>query len=247
MPAAINNPLVMLQEQHIFLCFFSDVGFRQSAMMAALIEASRDLYDGDIQSIPMPPDVPPEIPRVILRDRHGFHEVSVSPDRLIVSLRSNGYNSPDAIDAARMRACEFATSYARVNSGRVNRIALNRIRVLDGTDGAMRLVRYFVKPSLSDSASHPHGPLSRCENFEIHAHKRYSITEGLIINSWVRCKTAIKLPEKAPAISIEQDLNTLGEETDRRFEIAQVQSVYERMIPEADSIFNLYFPQGLQP
>lgn len=47
----------------------------------------------------------------------------------------------------------------------------------------MKFVNYFCRPELTSRETLPPGPLSRCDNFEIHAHKKYAINPDFVINS----------------------------------------------------------------
>ena len=89
-------------------------------------------------------------------------------------------------------------------------------------------------------------PFNRSESFEVHNHKVYVPQRKDIdyrINSWVRCKSASRVADDSPAILVEQDLNTLPNETDsRRFEPEQIRASFEMAALEADEILRKYFP-----
>jgi len=92
-------------------------------------------------------------------------------------------------------------------------------------------------------------PLKRPENFELHAHKVYTMSSGLNVNSWVRNKTALANDPEAggptPVVLVEQDLNTLTEvQHHTTFSAEDLASFLDVSTNELDEIFSAYYGQG---
>jgi hypothetical protein len=157
-----------------------------------------------------------------------------------------GTAQPDQVSNDIEFSSDIFKTIKEVMAGRIARIAYHRVRVYVAHEGTMSLVKYFCLPDLVSRERRPPGPLSRCENFELHAHKVYEITTGININSWVRCKTGRSIDDESPVLSIDQDLNTLAEEAETRdFAVADATGLFRFMADEATTIFDLYFPQGV--
>ncbi len=90
-------------------------------------------------------------------------------------------------------------------------------------------------------------PLNRPENFELHAHKRFTLANGFTVNSWARSKTGRVSGDgdEKLVVLFEQDLNTIGEEApERDFSEAEVKKFFGASATELDSILRLYYPSA---
>ena len=86
-------------------------------------------------------------------------------------------------------------------------------------------------------------PLNRQANFELHAHKRFTMDNYFVVNSWVRNKTGSV--ESEPIALVEQDINTLPEEAETRsFSTDETVRFFRAVVPELDLILSLYYPRG---
>jgi hypothetical protein len=102
------------------------------------------------------------------------------------------------------------------------------------------LARHFCKDRWDKA------PLNRPENFELHAHKKFTLASGFEVNSWARSKTG-KLSgdgDEKLIVLFEQDLNTLAEEAStRNFCEAEIKKFFGAVATELDSILGLYYPR----
>ena len=57
-------------------------GFSSGKAVGAVLASFKDRFDGEMQVPPFPPDVPPEIPRVILQSGDGQWRLSMAPARI---------------------------------------------------------------------------------------------------------------------------------------------------------------------
>ncbi len=85
-------------------------------------------------------------------------------------------------------------------------------------------------------------PFNRTENFELHAHKVFSLADNFRVNSWVRNKTAKLTRQDRPIIVVEQDINTLAEESGNDFRSEQIGQFFSLAPGEFEKILNLYYP-----
>jgi hypothetical protein len=246
----MNTPLetasrIPNQELHRFV-WYIDGNYRQGPLLATLIEKSRGAFDGPIQSLPLPAEAPSAIPRIVLQNQAGNFVLQSSPERISVERSYSGVVPINQMADDIQFASGLFQTVKEIMAGRISRVAYHRLRAYESDSGAMKLVKYFCLPELISRDRNPPGPLSRCENFELHAHKIYELQRGTKVNSWVRCKTGISTADSAPVMVVEQDLNTMAEEaTSRDFLTVDAENLLRSMCDEASKIFELYFPRGV--
>jgi len=108
------------------------------------------------------------------------------------------------------KCLEPVDQHIEENGVHVARLGIVITRAVQLDSPAQVLIDRFCNERVKDPDS-PEAPLRNPLNFEIHNHKRYEISlpsQGLTVNSWVRCKTGTDGPEDSPAVIVEQDLNT---------------------------------------
>jgi hypothetical protein len=123
-------------------------------------------------------------------------------------------------------------------------LVLNRFQRHDTPGRA--IAAHFCRPELLSNEPNRKGPLNRPENFELHAHKSYTL-EGFSVNSWVRCKTGRieRAGEGQPIVLVEQDINTLAERLgEERFTPESIERFHRAAAAELGQILTLYFPEA---
>ncbi len=209
--------------------------------VAAVLAKFSDRFSGEMQILPIPPGMPPEIPRIVMQSADKFWRLQMGPARVdSVWTRLAGDPLPSLVELTR-KCADVVEHYAEVESLRVNRLALVIQRAYRTEKAAQELIAQFC----NDRSQRE--PFNRSESFEIHNHKVY-IPVGLEhrINSWVRCKSVILSDRSQPAILVEQDLNIFAQEPEKlRFNVGQMRAFFDTMPQEADGILQKYFPEGV--
>lgn len=220
------------------VAFVSDRSVTSGKVMAAVLKRFADRYDGDPQALPLPPEAPAEIPRVILQSAEPQFRFEASPDRL-----TSRWVCPDGCDVSVtdvVGLCSQVILHCLDElHPQVGRLALVVTRAAPVDDPAQTLIQSFCSQDAQLE------PLNRSATFEIHNHKRYT-PPGLtyMVNSWVRCRTGMIGDDKSPAIVVEQDINTLAEESStHQFDSIGSNSFYDAIANEADGILMKYFPE----
>ena len=219
------------------VAFVSDRLVASGKVMAAVLKNYADRYDGDPQALPLPPDMPAEIPRVILKSAEPRYKFEASPTRLASQWMRNDDGEFTLADLTAECGEVIAHCMTELNP-HVGRLALVLTRFIHVDDPAQSLVSRFC------SADAQAEPFNRSTTFEIHNHKRYQPL-GLesTVNSWVRCRTGVVGDDKSPAIVIEQDINTLVEDSaTSSFNADDALQFYRASAGEADKIIAKYFP-----
>jgi hypothetical protein len=214
--------------------------FASGRAVATILPRFRERFDGEMQALPLPADVPAEIPRVTLQGSDGRWRLQMGPAR--VDCIWNRKSSESSTDLATIvRDCvEVLYQYVQEMSTSVGRIALVIYRVFPTDNPAQTLIKQFC------NAASQREPFNRSEAFEIHNHKVYTPKQGIsdAINSWVRCKSATTVPDNRPVILVEQDLNSLAQElSTRRFTADEIRVFFEAASREAEDILRRYFPE----
>jgi hypothetical protein len=212
--------------------------FVGSRIVAAVMRQFAERFDGEMQALPMPPDVPPNVPRVILQSNDGAWRLIASPARIDcywTNLREEALNLPQAV----AQCADVLMSCIETRPVAAERLALIVQRMRPTEDPAKSLIQRFCN---EDSQSEP---FNRSANFEIHNHKEYQPSALTYkINSWVRCQCTTIDPQSSRAILVTQDLNTVVAQADPLcFDTSAIRSFFSVAGEEADAIIGKYFPE----
>jgi hypothetical protein len=211
--------------------------FSAPKTLAVILGKYSHKYDGSVQSLPLPEDIPPEVPRVVLQSKDGTYRLDASPAR--ISSYWIRADEKQAEPEDMVSSCVEVLQYsAEGMETQVSRLAMVLTRVCKAENPAQLLVERFCKPELQTAL------FGHSESLEIHNHKRIQLKD-FPINSWIRCKTGGLLVDNIPvqAIVVEQDLNTLAEEVEqRKFNSEEIKSYFQIALAEAEAVLQLYFP-----
>jgi hypothetical protein len=211
--------------------------FSVPEILATILGKYAHRYDGSVQSLPLPEDIPPEVPRVVLQSKDGTYRLDLSPAR--VSSYWIRADEKQAEPEDMVSSCvEVLEDYMESMGVQVSRLALVLTRVCRTENPAQLLAERFCRPELQTTL------FDHSENFEIHNHKRLKLKD-FSFNAWVRCKTAGLLLDSSlvSAVIVEQDLNTLIEEVEQfRFAREEIRSYFQVASTEAEDTLQVYFP-----
>lgn len=220
--------------------FTPDAEVSPTRFMTRLLAEWTGRFDAEPTVIPLPEGVPKEVPKIILESTNRQWRCEVASARMNLFWRRPqtagvGIGLPEFYQTAvplLLQYRDFVACPIRRLAAVVNRYVVN-------DRPAEYLARHFCQERWLGA------PFNRPENFELHAHKRFQLTDGIITNSWVRSKTGKLSDTNSPIVLVEQDLNTLAEEANRDFAEADIRRFFEGVSLEFDTILNLYFPADL--
>jgi len=217
--------------------------FKASQVLVTILGKYAKRYDGDVQSLPLPGDIPAKVPRIVLKSSDNVWTLNASVSSISSVWQATHDAQVPGRDVMVDRCSEVLRHYAQETSVRVGRIALVLKHVRKTENPGQVLIDRFCNTESKDPDSES-APLRRSRDFQLHNHKQYeSPIPGLKINSWVRCMTGTLTEDESPVIVVMQDLNTLDEELGTRaFTADEMASYYTMATKEADDILNLYFP-----
>lgn len=196
-------------------------------------------FDAEPTVIPLPDEVPKEIPKIILESKDRQWRCEVASARVNLFWRRQAVGVQIGLPEFYQTALPLLLQYRDFSSCPIRRLAAVVNRFVVDDEPARYLARHFCQERWLAA------PFNRPENFELHSHKRFQLIEGITANSWVRNKTGRLRDTNSPIVLVEQDLNTLAEETDRNFGETEIRRFFERASTEFDTILSLYFPADL--
>lgn len=211
----------------------------QSKFIAPVLRNFSDVFDGDITALPVPSDAPSEMPRSILTSRDGSWRLIGALSRIDSIWTKIDKQAADGQIIT--KSIDIVLKIIEESNISIGRCAFVVTRVLETATASSTLAKHFCNEKILQ------GPIKRSENFEIHNHKKYKFelsSEKIDINSWMRCKTAVSLASQSSAILVEQDLNTLQEEVEKReINLATLKEFFSKADDEMRKILSEYFPE----
>jgi hypothetical protein len=222
--------------------FTPNLSSDSSNILKKLFKLDTKLFDGAPTVLPLPPDAPPDIPRITLQDKANTLRLEIALHRMNI-YRLKG-NEEDFIIPIQFHeiASPFLNSLLREFGTKCVRLAAVIKRYYKIENPASEIVNHFNKESFLKE------PFDRPSEFELHSLKKYNLPDFDDVNSWVRVKSGIihaKGATPKPAIIIEQDINTFAEDmVNKDFSEDQIHNFYEKTNEEFDNIIKLYFPTG---
>ena len=215
--------------------------FSAPKFLATILGKYAHHYNGSVQALPLPENIPSEIPRVILQSSDGYFKLEASPARVnSLFMHQNIESTAESEELFSSICVEVLEHYVRETETQVSRLAMVLTRVHKTENPAQVLIERFCKSDVQSVL------FERSENFEIHNNKQFQL-RNFTINSWVRCKTAtiIFSDSSTPGIVVEQDLNTLATEIEqRKFTSEDIRSYFHQALKEAQEILRSYFPDA---
>jgi hypothetical protein len=229
--------------------------FRAPSFLATILGSFASRYDGDIQSLPSSPQqlalpagkrakiglqLAIGVPEVTLTSADKYWKLEATPERLDSFWTSQTADeSPQILRDVCKRCIEPLLEYQNKKTDQqVGRLALVVRRWFPSDAPAINLALMFCKPQLVEGQ-----PLCHSRSFRLDNLKKYDGPFGPV-NSWVRCSS--NEVHDRPSVSIEQDINTLAEETESTsFRPENTETFFEWATGQAEEILTLYFPNTI--
>lgn len=214
--------------------------FSNAKAVAIILQKYGERFAGEMQALKLPPELPAEVPHVILKSPDEAWRMQLSPARVDAVWTNRDLTPAIKLDEVTQDCAGMLEHYMREARCKVGRAAFIVHRICFDDNPAKALTERFCSPETLKE------PFNRSSNFEIHNHKVYTpIANGIDykINSWVRCKTAELEGDGKSIIQVIQDLNTLAADAKtRQFSTQQISTFFTMARTEAEAIFVKYFP-----
>ena len=215
--------------------FTPTLQFSQSKILAQLAGKFSNAFDGAPISLPLPPDAPQEIPRLILQDGGGKFKLEIALSRVNFFRYRKEDDSVMAAEDVFKLCLPILEEYIKITSAKVGRLAIVSVKTLKHETPGVILAQHFCKDKWLESSPQP-------ENFEVHFHKRYDL-DGFNVNNWLRCKSGILEKEKTKVVIVQQDINTFAGDIDKKeFTMKEISKFLKNADGEQNHQLAQYFP-----
>ncbi|MBW4432243.1 MAG: hypothetical protein KME28_11045 [Pelatocladus maniniholoensis HA4357-MV3] len=214
--------------------------FSAPQALALILGKYSHLYNGNVQALPLPEEIPQEVPRVILQSKDGTHRLDLSPLRVTSYWMRSAETLVEPEDIL-STSIEVLEHYVEGMEAQVGRLALVLTWIYKAENPAKLIVERFCKPELQTTI------FNESENFEIHNHKHVNL-KNFSVNSWMRCKTGLLIMNnvESKGVIVEQDVNTLIEEIQQhRFTSEEIKTYFKIAAAEAEANLQVYFPEDI--
>ncbi|MBD2776330.1 hypothetical protein [Iningainema tapete] len=138
--------------------------FSAPKALALILGKYSHRYDGSVQALPLPEEIPQEVPRVVLQSKDGTYRMDVSPVR-VTSYWMQASEAQVKLEDILSNSMEVLKHYVEGMETQVGRLALVLTRVCKAENPAQLIVERFCKPELQTTI------FNKSENFEIHNQK----------------------------------------------------------------------------
>ncbi|HSP17642.1 MAG TPA: hypothetical protein VLV78_23055 [Thermoanaerobaculia bacterium] len=221
--------------------FTPDAEVSTSNFLSRLLPRWLNRFDGEPAILPIPEGLPKDVPRVILQSRSTNWRCEIASARVNIFWRAAAEGN-ERLEPIFAELTPLLIEYFEFIDSRVGRLAAVINRYVRHPAPARFLASHFCKERWMAA------PFNRPESFELHAHKVFPLAGRFQTNSWVRNKTATVTmgAEERPAVLVEQDLNTLVEETaTRAFSPDEIAGFFQAVARGFDETLTLYYPDDL--
>lgn len=218
--------------------FTPGLSFSSQTILSHFLKDWGKIFDYAPISLPSDPNMPAEIPRIILQSSNKQYKIEFSLARVNLFWISNDGNKEISSNYFYDLSGKILCDYKNLIGAKVGRLAgvFNRINELKSP--VSLIINQFCKRNLAGKV------FRNCDNFEIHSHKRYELTNTYPVNSWIRFKTGFKgkRSDNIRILIIQQDINTLSEELETRdYSNEEINLFFRTIVKEFNDILRLFF------
>ena len=211
------------------------------SLISLLHDISDKKFDGDFFSGPIPHEIPPEIPRLILNSQDNSWKLEVSLDRtnlIFIKPQELLHKAPRIQDFGGFAGNLFS-EYKNNLDIKIQRLALITERFSEITD--TKPSNFIASRFCKEEYLEKHKPFNNTNGFELHSLKKYD-PENFHINSWVRLKSSNML-DQTPILLVQNDINTLAnnEAPNVNFSKDEITNFYNLFPDHIEEIIALYF------
>jgi len=200
--------MIKLRSFHITL-FVGVLNLENKLKLASdIISASEKILEGDPTILPIPPDAPPEIPRIITKSKDERYTCNVSLNRIDLFFKPKGRDeqSLDIVSGEYLKLLLNLTNLLKENF----KIAIPRIGIvanllleLSESSNTYVLRKYIKESSL----------ISETHEAQIHALNKITLPNKIKANRWLKIITSRSAqdPSDDKYLSISIDINSVRE------------------------------------
>ncbi len=211
--------------------FIENFAFRNKLGIASKInEVVNNLFDGDPIMLDLPPNAPPEIPRIQLKDSGPNYSLNFSPIR--IDFFYNQPKKPEKIlDSLKDEYLKYFFNIVNLFKDEY-RLSIPRVAIVIK---ALSEVETRSNLFLHDKLLGGKHFFKNAHSLEIHALEKTAMN-NYDINRWFRIKTGRSPSGEDNILFVEIDINTLAEKP-RDFGLEEIKDFYPKSIDFAKNSF----------
>jgi hypothetical protein len=197
---------------------FSEDGsaFDPAKVLSIILPAFAQRFNGEVQVLPLPPDVPQDIPRVILKSQDEVLELFTSINRMSASWRYQEQAQPNLHEII-LTCSEVLKHYSQQTNLASSRIALITHHLIVSEAPIPELMEAMTTEQAQEFFQNP-------AHFEVFSVMRNRAEDfGWDVNHLLRLKSVTLRSSGQPALQIEQDINT-SEFVKYQFRVADLEN-----------------------
>jgi hypothetical protein len=207
--------------------------FSTPKSLAAVLGRFSDVYDGNVQTFPLPDDAPPDIPRVILQSKDESRRLDISLARISLNSIKIGEKLVRLEDNVN-ESVEILNHYTSDLGARVNRLGLVVIRTHQSDLPTKLIIEKFYKPELKSTVFRDTVSLI----FRNHQTIKIDDLNANLITTFSAGSIQIN-NAGVQGIVVEQDINTVVEEISQHFfSIEEIKTYFQSALKEIEDNFN---------
>ncbi len=221
--------------------FTPDEQLSTNRLVRELLPHWMSRFDAEPIILPLGEQAPREIPKIICRNKSGDLSCEIASSRINIIGKNFPAGETENPDEFFLIASDVFEEYVKILNPRIGRVAAIVNWYAKHENPGLFLARHFCTERCHEA------PLNRPENFELHAHKRFSMGNKFSVNSWVRNKTGVISTStgRQLIVLVEQDINTLAEEmSSENYSVKQFREFFQLVSHEFVLILGLYYPEG---
>lgn len=231
--------MVNLKLQLLQTVFFMD-GLDLSDKLgfaSKLIAASDNILDGDPAILPVPGDIPPEIPRIMTKSKDDVYKCNVSLNRIDLFFNPKDEEKRNLliIDRNYLKIIRGIADLVRMRLDfHIPRLGIVASFLLDLAESSNK---YISKRYLKDCSL-----LSDTHELQLHALNKLSLSDKIEVNRWLRITTLRdrEHPEDDKHLKVIVDINSLPENR-YDFDKEKIERMLSSALEHMNNLFRDHF------
>jgi hypothetical protein len=219
--------------------FIENFAFRDKLGIASKInEGVNNLFDGDPIMLDLPPQTPPEIPRIQLKSSNAVYSLNFSPIRIDFFYNEPG-KPEKTLDSLSGDYLKYLFSIVELIKAEYH-LGVPRIALVLRTFSEMEAGSSLF---VNENFLGPNPFFKGASKLEIHALEKTTMKD-YPINRWFRIRTGVGSPVNEKGLSAEIDINTVPEK-DMEFDLEKIKVFYTNSFDFAKKNFSNCFGESL--
>lgn len=218
--------------------FTSDISlFSAPKILTVILNKYIQRYDGEVEALPLPSEIPPEVPRIIFQSKDEVHRLEVAQSRIDCYWTNPDYTQPDVTQICNLFN-ETLKFYIESLGIRVNKLGLSLSYTYKTENPAQLIINEFCNQRLKDKILHS------TEEFELNNYETKKVNNWQF-SLWAKFKTVIVTDNNIdhPALLVEQEITTSSSEKidNPIFNFTQIDDFFFIALKQLEKNLNLYF------